>query len=209
MGCCCTSCDIVHPESDGVNDATKGAISPLYSHDGWNSHFAPRCMHSRWPVEPSLQITPRPGTGPQPFGSGQGVVLRGGAHAERQMHAPSFSLPQAAPLNVVPDGHTLASGGGPHSEAAHSRYETEALGSGSDQPHDPDEGAHAGVSAFDDGGTSPHAAAVHGATKLRPVRVVAVCLPVSLLSSPSFADDGGGVELLEHATRKRTLNKEE
>ena len=78
-------------------------------------------MHSRLPGEPSLQTTPIIGIGPQPSGSAHGVVLGGGAHADRQTHAPSFSLPQAAPSNVVPAGQTLASGSGPHSEAGHSR----------------------------------------------------------------------------------------
>ena len=78
-------------------------------------------MHSRVPAEPSLQMTPIKGISPQPSGSAHGVVLGGGAHVERQTHAPSFSLPQAAPLNVVPAGQTLASGSGPHSEAGHSR----------------------------------------------------------------------------------------
>ena len=78
-------------------------------------------MHSSVPFDPSWQITPIKGISPQPLGSGHGVVLRGGAQAERQTHAPSFSLPHAAPLKVVPSGQTLASGSGPHSDAGHSR----------------------------------------------------------------------------------------
>jgi len=155
-------------------------------------------------------MTARSGTGPQPSGSEQGVVLRGGAHADRQMQAPSFSLPHVAPLNVVPVGQTLASGSGPHSDGSHSRYDTLAFGSGSDQPHEPDAGAHCGLSAFDDDGTSPQDVAVHGATKLRPVRVAPVCSPpVSVFPPVPFGDGGGVVDVLEHATRKRRLTKEE
>lgn len=78
-------------------------------------------MQTRSPVEPSLQMTPISGFGPQPSASGHGVVLGGGTQALRQMQAPSFSLPQFEPLYVVPDGHTLASGFAPHSVSAHSR----------------------------------------------------------------------------------------
>jgi len=178
----------------------------LYSQERWNSHFEPNCMHSRLPFDPSEQITPIKGISPQPLASGHGVVLRGGAHTERQTQAPSFSLPHAAPLNVVPSGQTLASGSAPHSEAGHWRYEVEPFGSGSDQPHDPAEGMHSGFSDLDDGGISPHEAALHGAMKLRPVRAVSVSSPPVPFPSPPF---GGVVVLLEHATRRRKPRKEE
>ena len=97
---------------------TNGAPR-VQSHVRCQAHFAPTFMHSRSPVEPSLQTTPISIFGPQPSASGQGVVLGGGTHVERQTHSPSFSLPQTAPPNVVPLVQTLASGLAPHSFSSH------------------------------------------------------------------------------------------
>ena len=114
-----------------------------------------------------MHITASAGTpSPHPFGSGHGVVLRGGVQVERQMHGPLFSLPHVAPRRSVPVGQTSISGFGAHSDAAHSRNETDPSGSGSLQPHVPAElGLQEGLSERDDGGTSPHACASHGAVK--------------------------------------------
>ena len=85
-----------------------------------------------------MHITASAGTpSPHPFGSGHGVVLRGGVQVERQMHGPLFSLPHVAPRRSVPVGQTSISGFGAHSDAAHSRNETDPSGSGSLQPHVP------------------------------------------------------------------------
>lgn len=121
--------------------------------------------------------------GPQPSASGQGVVLGGGAHDERQTQGPSSSLPHAAPLKVVPLGHTLSSGFVPHSASAHCRYETDVSGSGSDQVQDSEAGVHTGFAECEDGGISPHADALHGATKLSASRLVSVLSDLS----PAFS----------------------
>ena len=70
---------------------------------------------------------------------------------------------------------------------------------------------HWGFSDLDDGGISPQASAVHGAMKLRPVRIVSASSPVfvSGFPSPPFGDGGGALDVLEHAMRKRTPKKEE
>jgi hypothetical protein len=166
-------------------------------------------MQRSSPIEPSLQMTPISGIGPQPSASSHGVVLGGGAHVVRHAHGPSFSLPQSEPWYVVPDGQTLASGFAPHSLSSHARYETESSGDGgSTHEHEPVDERHCGRDDFVEGGTSPQADAEHGAMKSSASRTVAVSSPLcSPVSSAGGAD--GGVVVVEpvHATRKRTAKR--
>jgi len=157
-------------------------------------------MQTRSPTEPSSQMTASSGFGPQPSASGHGVVLGGGAQVVRHVHGPSFSLPQAEPLYVVPDGQTLASGFGPHSLSSHARYETLSSGDGGSlHAHELVDARHCGRDDVVDGGTSPQVDAVQGSTKSSASRMVSVSSPV-----PSVGVDGGVVDELPQATRKRT-----
>ena len=61
------------------------------------------------------------GLAPHPSDVEQGVVLAGGAQTVLHPHAALSSLPQAFPLNVVPEGQTSAPGAKPHSLASHPR----------------------------------------------------------------------------------------
>jgi hypothetical protein len=76
---------------------------------------------------------------------------------------------------VVPAGQTLASGSAPHSLASHWRKDT--VPPGSDHPHTPAFGAHAGFADVDELGTSPHVAVAQGATNSSASRVVPVLVP--------------------------------
>lgn len=125
------------------------------------------------------------------------------------MHAPSFSLPQAAPLKVVPAGHTLASGLSPQSLSSQALYETGSSPADPLQLHEPPVDAHWGVADVDEAGTSPQVDALQGTTKLRASCTVFVVSGTPGLSPvpPPLASPVDGVAL-EHAVSRRAARTE-
>ena len=193
-----------------------------YSQFGCQPHLpVASCMHSRSPVDPSLQMTPISGFAWHCVGSVHGVVLFGGTHAECHAQPCSFSFPHCAPLKTVPAGQMLASGFAPHFDSGHGANETVPSGSGSLQPQlpPPAPGEHEGFDDFDDSGTAPHAPAVHGEVKLNASRGVPRLPPVSppgfdgLLSVGGafvLGEDGAGsVTVVVHAAAKKRPKRAE
>jgi hypothetical protein len=116
-------------------------------------------MQASPPVEPSLQMTPISGIGPQASAPVHGLVLRGGAQVVVQRQGPSFSLPHWLPLKVVPGAQTSAPGSLPHWLLGHWRYETVPSGSESCHSQALPAGSHFSLSD----GWLPQADEVHGA----------------------------------------------